>query len=101
MKKVIVMSELDNVATALESIDLGEGISVDIFGRGWELKAKAPIPFGHKIAIRPIKKGENVIKYGEVIGVATEDIDIGDWVHVHNVASLRGRGDLIEKERRG
>lgn len=94
MKKAIVMNELDNVATALEDIGVGEEVSVG----GWEIKAKAPIPFGHKIAIRPIRKGESVIKYGEVIGVATEDIDPGDWVHVHNVVSLRGRGDLFKKE---
>lgn len=98
MKKAIVMSELDNVATALEDIDVEEKVLVKVLGEGWELKAKAPIPFGHKIAIRSIKKGESIIKYGEVIGVATKDIDVGDWVHVHNVESLRGRGDLFKRE---
>ena len=42
---------------------------------------------GHKYAIRPIKKGENVIKYGNPIGHATEDIAVGDHVHTHNVAT--------------
>ena len=42
---------------------------------------------GHKYAIRPIKKGENVIKYGNPIGHATEDIAAGDHVHTHNVAT--------------
>ena len=40
---------------------------------------------GHKYAIRPIGKGENVIKYGNPIGHATEDIAVGDHVHTHNV----------------
>jgi len=42
---------------------------------------------GHKYAIRPIKKGENVIKYGNPIGHATADIGVGDHVHTHNVAT--------------
>ena len=39
---------------------------------------------GHKYALYPIKKGENVIKYGSPIGHATEDISVGDHVHTHN-----------------
>jgi altronate dehydratase small subunit len=41
-----------------------------------------------------ISKGQDVLKYGEVIGQATQDISEGKHVHVHNVESLRGRGDL-------
>ncbi|RLG06284.1 MAG: D-galactarate dehydratase, partial [Thaumarchaeota archaeon] len=59
-----------------------------------ELVARSDIPFGHKLAIREIPRGEEIIKYGEVIGRATRDIEIGEHVHVHNVESLRGRGDL-------
>ena len=44
--------------------------------------------------LRPIKKGEYCYKYGEVIGEALEDLAPGDYVHVHNLASTRGRGDL-------
>ncbi len=39
---------------------------------------------GHKYAVRDIKKGENVIKYGNPIGHATEDIRAGEHVHTHN-----------------
>lgn len=42
---------------------------------------------GHKYAIAPIKKGENVIKYGNPIGHATVDIAVGEHVHTHNVAT--------------
>jgi altronate dehydratase len=42
------------------------------------------IPFGHKVARCVIAKGERVIKYGVAIGVATQDIKVGEHVHVHN-----------------
>ena len=47
---------------------------------------------GHKYAVRPIKKGDKVIKYGQVIGIATEDIGVGGHVHSHNMrTSLEGK----------
>ena len=45
--------------------------------------------------MKDIKKGTPIIKYGETIGLATEDIKEGDHVHVHNVEGLRGRGDMV------
>lgn len=42
---------------------------------------------GHKVALRAIKKGENVIKYGFPIGHATRDIAEGEWIHSHNLAT--------------
>ena len=47
---------------------------------------------GHKLALRQIGSGEEILKYGSVIGRATQDILPGEHVHVHNVQSLRGRG---------
>jgi altronate dehydratase small subunit len=57
------------------------------------LTLRSDIPFGHKFALRAIATGARVVKYGEVIGVATRPIAAGDHVHVHNVDGLRGRGD--------
>jgi altronate dehydratase small subunit len=52
-----------------------------------------------KIAIKNIKKGDMVIKYGEIIGRAIQDIEIGEFVHTHNLEGIRGRGDqIIQKE---
>ena len=51
------------------------------------LKACGDIPAGHKYALKDIKQGETVIKYGQVIGRATCDIKEGEWVHTHNVKS--------------
>jgi altronate hydrolase len=46
---------------------------------------------GHKYALKFIKKGENIIKYGSPIGHATQDIEIGEHVHTHNLkTNLKG-----------
>ena len=54
---------------------------------GVSLDGTATIPAGHKYALRAINKGDVVIKYGEIIGRATQDIAKGEWVHTHNVRS--------------
>jgi altronate dehydratase small subunit len=86
----IVIKKTDNVATALKDLDIGDA---GIFSSG-NIEIKEKIPFGHKFALRDINKGENVIKYGENIGMATISIKSGTHVHIHNVESLRGRGDI-------
>lgn len=67
MKNCLIINEKDNVGVAL----------VDDQG----------IPAGHKFALCDIAKGDFVIKYGQVIGRATEDIAKGQWVHSHNLRS--------------
>jgi len=89
---VLVISARDNVATALEPLEAGRSFLVD----GLQLTASQRIPRGHKIAIRPIPAGQPVMKYGNPIGTATTDIAPGSHVHVHNVSSGRGRGDLLQ-----
>ena len=90
----IVVDKKDNVAVALSDIKRGDKVTIRIGEKIEELVASSDIPFGHKLAIREISIGKEIIKYGEVIGRATRDIEIGEHVHVHNVESLRGRGDL-------
>jgi len=91
--KALKIDEKDNVATALFDIDPNS--MVRIIGESnpdkIEIKVNSRIPMGHKIALTDIGKGEKVIKYGEVIGVATEYIKKGDWVHTHNLDSIRGK----------
>lgn len=67
----------DNVATLLD-------FSVEDRATQDGLSLAAPIPFGHKVALRPIHAGQAVIKYGVSIGTATQDIETGAHVHVHN-----------------
>ena len=56
------------------------------------------ISYGHKFSVKDIALGENVLKYGEVIGRATQEIPAGAHAHIHNIESLRGRGDLETRE---
>jgi len=94
MDRALVLNSKDNVANAIEEIKEGELIAINIGVEVKKVIIKEIIPFGHKFAIRKIKKGGGVIKYGERIGKAVEDIEKGSHVHVHNVESERGRGDL-------
>ena len=55
----------------------------------FRLTARHDIPIGHKVALRPIKAGDTVWKYGADIGRAVADIDEGEHVHVHNVKTKR------------
>ena len=99
MKTALVVDGVkDNVATILShEVKKDTIIPIDVEGKTIEVKANADIPFGHKVAIAPIKKGETVFKYGLSIGVASQDIAVGDHVHLHNIEPMRGRGDLAKK----
>ncbi len=102
MGKVFVIDKNDNVGTAvLEPLKQGE--TVEAYGRltGLSVVAQVDIAYGHKIALRDIRKGEPVMKYGLSIGTASRDIRAGDHVHVHNVESNRGRGDLAVQQAAG
>lgn len=95
MKKVFVIDAADNVGTAvLEPVAAGD--AVQAYGRVQDVTVTATtdIAYGHKIALRDIPRGEQVMKYGLSIGTASADIKAGDHVHIHNVESNRGRGDL-------
>jgi altronate dehydratase len=92
---VLLISERDNVATALEAIDAGR----EILAGGATVVAAEAIPRGHKLAVRAIRAGEPVVKYGSPIGTASAEIAAGAHVHTHNVASTRGRGDLAAEVR--
>jgi altronate dehydratase small subunit len=97
MSKAIVLSEKDNVATALDELKESEEVTIRN-GEDKVIRILQDIPFGHKFATRNIELGEEILKYGEVIAKATVDIKEGAHVHIHNVESLRGRGDLVSQE---
>ena len=89
----IVMKPIDNVCTVVETVEASTEVSTEIEGKNVVVSVIERIPFGHKFALKPIKTGEAVLKYGETIGRATKDIQTGQHVHVHNLESCRGRGD--------
>ena len=81
----LVLDPSDNVATVLSNIERGD--RVHLKGTAGEVVATEAVGFGHKIALRYIRAGESIIKYGQKIGYATVDIKPGDWVHLHSMAS--------------
>ena len=89
------VNDLDNVATIFANgITDGTIIEVrDKKGNSENVKVIGDVPYGHKIAVKDIKKDEIITKYGEEIGIATADIKVGEYVHVHNLDSMRGPGD--------
>ena len=90
MNAALMISARDNVATALEPLDAGRTLTLGPIS----VTLIEAIPRGQKLAVRAIHTGEPVVKYGSPIGTASTEIAPGAHVHVHNVASTRGRGDL-------
>ncbi len=90
-KKAIQIDESDNVATVTGQIIPGEEVEVlDPDGSViLQTRSGEDVPFGHKVAIKDLNAGIEVVKYGEVIGMASQDIPKGRWVHTHNVKSVR------------
>jgi len=58
-------------------------------GTKYSFDLLAACPLGHKFAAVEIKNGDDIIKYGVRVGVATADIKVGEYVHVHNMRSAR------------
>ena len=85
----MIIDSKDNVAVAIEPIAAGDTVTYLRDGKPVSLKAAEDITIYHKIATRDIQKGEPVVKYGEHIGIASQDIRIGEHVHVHNVEGHR------------
>lgn len=93
----IAIRENDNVATALRDLAVGEKIVVGVADDTRSVQVRQAIPFGHKFALTDIPAGTDILKYGEVMGRATQEIPVGAHAHIHNIESLRGRGDLEAK----
>ena len=82
----VILSDKDNVATALVDLPAGEYL---LSSDEEQVVIKVPdeIKAGFKLALSDIGKGEPIYKYGYVIGQAMQDIRRGDCVHVHNLIS--------------
>lgn len=86
---VLFLNPNDNIAVCLKDFAPGEVINQD----GKTITVLNSIPRGHKVATKAISKNDGVIKYGERMGHATADIQIGEHVHTHNVL-----GDRVSTE---
>jgi hypothetical protein len=96
-KRAIVLNPKDNVAVAVENVEPGDQINLETIGAPVRtLLANEKIPFGFKIALAAIPRGGDVIKHGEIMGIATADITMGTQIHVHNVQGRRAQSDAAK-----
>lgn len=87
----IVVDENDNVGLAIKDLKAGESVTLITGENKRTLTLKDDILFLHKFAIKDIKAGEKIMKYGQVVGSAMQDITIGEHVDTDNIKSLRGQ----------
>ncbi|MFW9783156.1 MAG: UxaA family hydrolase [Candidatus Heimdallarchaeota archaeon] len=91
-RKFLVINTIDNCATALEDIPKDSNLEYN----NEFLTIKDNIALGHKFALKDIDSGKDVIKYGEIIGIATQNIKEGEWIHIHNIKSAYMEGSRNE-----
>ena len=89
MKSFIQINSLDNVAVALQPLAKGTVVELDDI----VVTLTEDIQQGHKFALKNLKTGDSIIKYGNPIGHATTDIPVGSWIHTHNLKT--GLGELL------
>jgi len=88
MNEWIRLSAQDHVIVALRAFAPGERVELE---DGYVLEIRDEVPMGHKIAARPVRAGEDVLKFGYSIGKAKADLKPGEWVHTHNLGTgLKG-----------
>ncbi len=87
--EAIILHPTDNTAVAVTDLPEGKELDLKAGGELHHVKLVEPITYQHKFCVAPIKKGQKVLKYGQVIGEATADIRVGEHVHIHNMVGLR------------
>lgn len=94
--QALIIHPEDNVANLVGPGRKGGSVESRVEGRGSTemIELVEDLPSNHKLARRDIAAGESITKYGLSIGKATREIGRGEHVHVHNMESNRGRGDL-------
>lgn len=85
----------DHVAVAVRDVDPGPAEIGYLDGTpSIEVEVLAEIPLGHKVALTDRASGEDVIEYGVRTAIASADIAVGDYVHIHNVRSARWQNSV-------
>ena len=79
MNSLIVLNQNDNVGVS--QFIMPEKTKIE----GKDIVTKDPIPFGHKVCLKTINKGDPIIKYDQIIGFASKNINPGEHVHSHNL----------------
>lgn len=81
---ILMLHPKDNVVIALKQFSKGDIVMVE---NGEKITVLDDVPKSHKIALMDMAQGEEIIKYGEIIAVSSEEIKKGQWVHTHNLKS--------------
>lgn len=87
----LIHGDRDHVGVAVRDLKAGERIS-GVYQKSLkevQVTLRDDVPLGHKVALRDVSSGDQIVKYDEVIGVATAPISVGAHVHVHNIKSVR------------
>jgi altronate dehydratase small subunit len=94
--RALIIHPDDNVANLIGPGGKGESVECVVEGqtKTTAITLRDDIPANHKFARVDIRAGAPITKYGLSIGRASRDIYAGQYVHVHNIESNRGRGDL-------
>src|SRR5262245_29599061 len=79
----VYLSPDDNICVAARNLESGTLLKI----AGTEFRLAEPVKIGHKIAVRPIKRGDFVRKFGQIIGQTTNSVEAGGWVHSHNLVN--------------
>ena len=88
----VVHDEGDSVGVVVvEGVKAGDELTGWVMDQDSEIKfeAASDIPIGHKLAIRAMRAGDTVIKYGTDIGKVVDDIGVGEHAHVQNIKTKR------------
>ena len=86
---LLIVHPADNVAVALRPLEAGKAAIGD---SDTTIDVRQAVPFAHKIALRNIPAGAEIVKHGAPIGIATLAIHAGEHVHTHNVLGLKAAG---------
>ena len=84
----IILKPNDNVGTSIKPLKRNTEIILKLEKQLINFVIKENIKLCHKFSLSKIKRGDKIIKYGEIIGVAMDDIQSGNLVHTHNIQSL-------------
>ena len=89
--RFLVHDDVDDVGVAVADVQGGEEVEAAFMKSGNRLRLEVieAVPLGHKVALRDLDEGSDVMKYGAPIGRTTSSVRAGEYVHTHNLRSAR------------
>lgn len=89
LRRCLIVKPDDSVAVMLEDGYKGDVIEISNFNG--TITLLEDVEFAHKVSIVDLEKGQDVVKYGVVIGYMEEETPMGKWIHIHNMGCDRGK----------